>query len=125
MNYDNIPLENVVFRLLYEYTLVYRQHGNRIPPSTEKTNFTHDETRGCLFDMNGIKTDIIYSCHKPIICPNCVERIKHDKVSNEAIETAQKEIKKIRKALYYRITDFIRRHPLLSLLISAIIAIVS
>ncbi|MDH5547015.1 MAG: hypothetical protein OEZ43_15595 [Gammaproteobacteria bacterium] len=124
LNWSNIPLENVIYRLLYAYTLVFKRNGARIPLNQEQTNFTHDETRGCLFDMNGIKSDVVYSCHEPIICADCVERLRKEKVSNDAIEIIQKEIKKIRKPLYYRFIDFIKKHPIWSLIISALSAII-
>lgn len=120
---SNIPLENIIYRALYAYTLLYRRSGNRIPNTSETTNFTHDETRGCLFDMNGIKTDAIYSCHKPIICSDCVERLRRDKVSDETISRSQHEIRRIRKTLFYRIMDFVKAHPIWSLSISATTAI--
>jgi len=124
LRFSNIPLENVIYRLLYAYTLLYKRSGNRIPANAEHTNFTHDETRGCLFDMNGIKTDVVYSCHNPVICPDCIERLRREKVSDETIAQCQSEIRRIRKALFYRITDFIKQHPLWSLAISAATAII-
>lgn len=57
LDHYNIPLENVVYRLLYAYTLVFKRSGLKIPLDEEVTNFTHDETRGCLFDMNGNKIE--------------------------------------------------------------------
>lgn len=122
--FSNIPLENVIYRLFYAYTLLYKRSGNRIPPNREHTNHTHDETRGCLFDMNGIKTDLVYSCHKPVICSSCVEKLRQEKVSTNTIEKCQSEINKIQKDLFYRIADFIKHHPLWSLAISGITAIV-
>jgi len=123
LRYSNIPLENIIYRLLYAYTLLYKRSGNRIPKTDEHTNFTHDETRGCLFDMNGIKTDVIYSCHNPIICSDCVERLRREKISDETITKCQKEIGQIQKTLFYRITTFITQHPLWSLAISGMTAI--
>lgn len=120
----NIPIENIICRILYAYTLLFLRSGNKIPPNDEGTNFTHDETRGCLFDMNGIKWDIVYSCHQPIICPDCVERLKKEKISNEIISKTQKEIRKIKKPIFYRIMEFIKKHPIWSLLISALSAII-
>lgn len=121
---SNIPLENVVYRILYTYTLLYKRSGNRIPEAKEQTNFTHDDTRGCLFDMNGHKMDVVQSCHKPAICPDCVERLRREKVSNETIANCQKEIQKIQKDTFYRIGDFIKLHPLWSLAISGVTAII-
>jgi len=124
LEHFNLPIENAVFRGLYAYTFLYKRSGERIPPNEESTNFTHDETRGCLFDMNGKKTDIVYSLHEPIICPDCVERLRKEKVSNETISKAQKEIVKIKKPLFYRIISFVKKHPIWSMLISALTAII-
>ncbi len=120
----NIPLENIIYRILYAYTLLYKRSGNKIPTAGEHTNFAHDETRGCLFDMNGIKTDIVHSCHNPIICTNCIEKLKQEKVSNEVISKTQKDIAKIKKPLFYQIAEFVKKHPIWSLLISAVTAII-
>lgn len=124
LSHYNIPLENIIYRILYAYTLLYKRSGNKIPMTGEHTSFAHDETRGCLFDMNGIKTDIIHSCHKPIICQSCVEKLKNEKVSNEVISKVEKEIAKIKKPLFYQISDFVKRHPICSLLVSAVTAII-
>ncbi|MEZ0148626.1 MAG: hypothetical protein AB9Q22_00705 [Candidatus Reddybacter sp.] len=123
LNHSNIPLENLIFRLLYSGTLLFNRSNRRIPLNSESTNFTHDETRGCLFDMNGIKTDIIHSCASPIVCPDCCERMRKETVSNEMLSLVQKEIKKIKRPLFYRIAIFIKQHPIWSILISAISAV--
>jgi hypothetical protein len=120
----NIPLVNVIYRLLYAYTILYKRSGDRIPDFGEAPGFTHDETRGCLFDMNGIKVDLVASCHKPIICDECRERLRQERVSNEIIEKAQREILKIRSDRYYILLDFLKKHPIWSIVISSIYAII-
>ncbi len=119
LQFFNIPLENVIYRLLYGYTLYFRRNKNSIPTLNEKdTGFTHDETRGCLFDMNGIKTDIYHSCDSPIVCSECVEGLKQDRISNDIISIVQKEIKRIKKPLFYRALSFVKKRPIISLIIS-------
>lgn len=119
LQFSNIPFENAIYRALYAYTLYYKRNSNKIPLLNEKnTGFTHDETRGCLFDMNGTKTDIYHSCDSPIICQDCIEALKNDRISNEFISKIQKEIKRIKKPLYYRVLSFIKKRPILSLIIS-------
>lgn len=118
----NIPLENVIYRLLNAYTFAYKRNKNKIPEFHEMTDFTHDETRGCIFDMNGIKSDLIESCHKPIICSECKEKLRRDRVSNGDIESAEKDIKKIRKDLYFRILEKVKRYPILALALSSLFA---
>ncbi|QXI10156.1 hypothetical protein [Pseudomonas zeae] len=121
--WENIPLENAIFRVLYSYTLLYRRSGNKIPGFGAAPSFTHDETRGCLFDMNGIKSDLVESCNKPVVCGECVERLMNERISTQMIKIIQKEIRKIRKRLYYRAFDFVKAKPLTSLVISSIFAI--
>ncbi len=120
---SNIPLENLILRVLYAYSLLYLRNGNKIPEMYEIFGFTHDETRGCLYDMNGIKTEIVYSTDNPILCDECYESSKRDRVSLDILNNIRKEIKRIRKPGYYRIIEYIKRHPKTSLVISAALAI--
>ncbi len=119
----NIPLENVIYRILYAYTLLYRRAENRIPDLDEVTGYTHDETRGCLFDMNGIKTDLVASCHRPIVCDECQVNLSNERVSKSDINLSKKEINKIRKDLYYRILGGIKKHPVWTLVLSSFFAV--
>lgn len=124
LEHYNIPLENIVYRLLYAYTLLFRRAGNRIPDFDEAPDFTHDETRGCLFDMNGIKTDLVASCHNPQICDECQERLRQERVSRSDIENTHSDIKRIKKDLYFRIIGHIKKHPIAAIVISSVFALV-
>ena len=124
LRFHSIPLKNVALRVLYAASLVYRRYENRIPPAAERTNYAHDETRGCLFDMNASKLDIIYSCHAPRLCEYCVSQLKIARVSNEVIDSVQEEIRRIQKPLFNRMLDFVKSHPLWSILISLSTALV-
>ena len=73
--------------------------------------------------MNCIKTDIIYSLNEPIICSECMENLRQAQISNDTLSKVQKEIKKIKKPLFYRIIAFIKLHPIWSLIISGTTAI--
>ena len=121
--WQNVPLENAILRVLYAYTLLYRRSGNRIPGLGEAPSFTHDETRGCLFDMNGIKSDLVESCSKPVVCGECEERLRSERISDQTIKIVKKEIRKIRKHLYYRAFDFVKAKPLIALAISSVFAV--
>ncbi len=120
----NIPLENLALRVMYSSAFVYRRYGNRIPLMTEETNFAHDETRGCIFDMNGIKNNAIYSTNKPILCTSCEQALANARIPKNIIDSTQEEIKKIRKRLYFRIADFIKAYPIWTIIISSITAII-
>lgn len=124
MRAADIPIENAVLRLLYSAILVYKRFGNGIPLTGQNALFTHDDTRGCLFDMNGNKSDLVASCDNPIVCDDCASQLRGQLVPIEYIETVQKELKRIRKPLYFRLADWVRIHPIVALLISAVAAIV-
>lgn len=77
--------------------------------------------------MNGIKTDVVYSLNQPQLCHSCVETLQSIpkyKIEKEIIEKVQKELKSIKKGLYYRLTDFVKRRLILSIIISSIVAII-
>ncbi len=120
----NIPLENVILRLLYVYSLVHHRYNGEIPKTENYSNFTHDDTRGCIYDMNGLKDDIVFSCHKPIICSECVERMLNEKVSSTTINTTKIELSKIKKQLFYSLTDWIKLHPIMTIFISSFWALI-
>jgi len=124
---ENIPLENLLLLVLYLVALGYRHYGNKIPLMFELTQLGHDETRGCVFDMNGIKSDVIYSLNEPQLCHSCVERLTTKpkyKIEKDLIDKVQKELRKINKGQYYRISDFVKRRPILSILLSVLSAII-
>lgn len=120
---QDIPLKNGVLRLLYSAVMVYKRFGSGIPPTETNELFTHDETRGCIFDMNGYKSDLVASCDQPQICESCVQELARQKVPAEVINTVRKELARIRKPLYFRLTAGIRAHPLLALSISMLAAL--
>lgn len=120
---SNVPLENVVLKLLYTYSLIFWQHGAAIPKLSEVVNSFHEETRGCLFDFTAYKIDLTTSCDKPQICDACQERLRTHSVSNDIIESTNSEIRNIRKDYYYRILSFVKKHPVWALVISSAYAI--
>jgi hypothetical protein len=119
LRFKNIPLENIVLRLLYAYSFVYHRFNGEIPKTEDYSNFTHDETRGCIYDMNGLKDDIVFSCHRPIICSECTERMLKDQISLTTINTAKNELTNIKKQLFYLITEWIKVHPIITVFISS------
>jgi hypothetical protein len=123
MRMANIPVENAVLRLLYSAVLTYARFGNELPRTGDNEPYTHDETRGCLFDMNANKLDLVASCDRPSVCPDCVTALRAKTVPLELIANVQRELKRIRKPLYFRLLDWIRSHPLVALLVSAIAAL--
>lgn len=119
----DIPLENVILRILYSHTLIFRRSGNKIPPYPETPRYTHDETRGCIFDMNGIKRNIVASSHNPKLCDDCKQQLRKERVSNSIIDSIDDDLKKIQKDLYFRLLDYVKCYPVWTLVISSVFAL--
>ena len=86
--------------------------------------FLHDDTRNCLFDMCAIKEDIAIKHGMPSLCSSCIAKIESAAVDREFILLLNEEFKSFKKSLFYRIFDFVKERPILSIIITFISTIV-
>lgn len=116
----NIPLKNLVYRVLYSAALCH-QASKQTKKSMHdiKYGLVHHETKGCLFDMTGLKHDIIYSTVNPILCAKCRSHLEQFKISTNMLENLSKELPRIKKDVFHQLNDFIKRKPICSLLITS------
>jgi len=115
----NVPIENFLLRNLYAIGLLYHHQGRTLPASRIGIpKIIHDETRSCVFDMNGIRADIAYSCSGPTICNPCKVSLGEKALPQDVLKSVQRELRRIRRPLYFRMAEFVRRRPLLSLAIA-------
>jgi len=119
---EHIPIENFLLRSIYRHLIVYLRNKNEIPIQNN-SKFPHDDTRGCIFDMNGNEKDVVYSIDSPKICDKCIEEIKKDGIEDSCINQIKKEIPRIKKHFFYRISDFLRKKPIIYLLVLILSAI--
>lgn len=113
----NFTLEDFILRNLYELVVLFvAHHGKKL--SKDVYSWAHDETRGCLFDMNANKTDIVFSMHKPVLCNSCRTRLLAKQVDSKVIPTLDVELPKIRRALFFRIQMWVKKHPIWSLVLA-------
>lgn len=118
VRYSEFSIEQYILRNVYELAVLFSANRKLIP--TDYTTWAHDEVRGCLFDMNSSKTDIIFSMHRPTLCPACTSRVLSKQVPATLIPALHKELPRIQKPLFARMTDWVKQHPLLALLITAL-----
>lgn len=90
----------------------------------DETHFQHDDTRNCLFDMCGEKHDITLKYSMPSLCPSCIAEIKLSAVDKDFIPLLNKEFKLFKKSPFYRIIDFVKKRPILSIVITFISTII-
>lgn len=124
LNSHNIPLENIVLRMCYAYCLMYLSNGKRLGRDNSSGRYAHFDTRGCLFDMSWFVSEIIYSVNKPKLCSQCEAALQKEGLSHEILSTCNKEISRITKPLYFRISDAIKQHPVVALLVSLVAAFI-
>lgn len=117
----NISVENFIIKQLYEICAI--KCLIKDISSDDVYNFVHRDTRGCIFDMNGERTDILYNTETPIICDSCKDAFKRKQINTHTISTFEKELKQIKKPMILRIERSIKKYPLASVVISGLIAI--
>jgi hypothetical protein len=120
VQYDNFSVDTFIVRIGYELAVLFKAEG-RIPATGEAT-WTHDDIRGCLFDMCSSKGDIVFSLHRPCLCDTCRTRVLQKHVDVELLPLLDKELRRIHKTLFYRLTDWIKVHPILALALTTLLA---
>lgn len=121
---NNIPIENLLLRIVYASSIVYLCEKNIPTTKTMEIEFLHDDTRGCIYDMDGNKYDIIYSLDQPKLCNSCIEKLRKKKITEELIQSAINELKNIKKDPYWQIANFIKKRPLISISLTFIFGVI-
>jgi hypothetical protein len=119
---ENIPPEVFLMRNVYEMVAIYTEFGNKL--SSDAYTVHHEDTRGCLYDFNAIKTDVVVSTKKVGLCMECRARFLSKQLPMGFVEGFGKELKRIGKPLIYRVLDFVKEHPIVSLVISLVVSVV-
>ena len=117
VRYSEFTIEQYILRNAYELAVLFIANGKLIP--SEYTTWAHDEVRGCLFDMNANKPDIVFSLHRPILCQACKTRVSSKQAPAALIPTLEHELTRIQKTLYVRMAEWVKSHPVAALLITA------
>jgi hypothetical protein len=118
----HLPIENFLIRSMYGYA-IYHHVFKGVPANSDGT-WSHHATRGCIFDMNGLKDDIVYSLHQPRLCEQCLMRLRSAQVPPELAQRVQRELLRLKKGALYRLIDWANAHPGRALL-SGIVASVA
>lgn len=114
---EHYSVETFILRCIYALVLTYIECGRTLDMA-KALRLHHDEPRGCLYDFNQDKTQIVRSLHLPKLCAHCVARLGNSQIDRSFVPTLERELKRIRRARYYRIVDWARRHPISALLLT-------
>lgn len=115
-----ISLENVILKELYMYSL-YLMTGEY----DEKKVICHNDTRGCMYDMDGDLRDVAETFYNPSICRSCEEFLSQKGVPENEIQGVQQELAKLKPALFYRILCWVKEHPVWALFFTFLGSVIS
>lgn len=115
---NDLGLEQFIIQNIYYVTAIYFKYKGKIPLSD--TILTHQDIRGCLFDFNADKEDIVFSLGKVSICDACKSDFGSTFVPDNFVPILKRELKMIKKPCYFRIRDFIKRRPIFSLILAVL-----
>lgn len=118
----NISLENFILKNIFEMIVFVNTLGRL--DTKEVYDFVHQDTRGCLFDLNGDKVDVLHNTEHPIICDACKARINAKSVPDEFVKHLESELKCIRKPYICTVELFIKKYPLFSIAVTFLFGIV-
>jgi hypothetical protein len=116
-------IEHFILRCVYTILVAYIQCDQRLD-MPNAIGLSHDEVRGCLFDLNLNKTDVLYSLDPPRLCSSCKERVSERQLDADFLSRLDSEMGRIRKGLFYRASGWVKIHPLIALLITATFALI-
>lgn len=122
LRYDDISMENFILKQIYEICALNYLVDDL--STDEVYNYVHLDTKGCLFDMNGDRSDILRNTEKPIICPSCKSKFGKKQIDVRFISMLENEIKRLKKPLLQRVENFIKKYPLLSIITTTLITII-
>jgi hypothetical protein len=114
----NFRVEDFLLRNIYGFCVYFKAFQGKLPASIEDS-WSHHDTRGCLFDTNTQKYDILYSMHQPKLCEQCIVKLKQFQIDGEFPETVQGELLKMKMPLFYRGADWVKQHPIYSILLTS------
>lgn len=86
--------------------------------------YVHKDTRKCLYDMCGLKSDIALKYSEPKLCADCISKISSSAVDKDFISALEKEFNTFKKPLFDRIVEFVKKNPQLSIIITIVSTII-
>ena len=121
LQHYHIPIENFILKNIYAIVTLLHAYPNLPNTRDQIPDIIHEENRSCLFDMNGIKTDVIYFfTDKPSLCLQCEANLLQRQLPANFVSNLKHELGRMRKPLFNRICDFVKCHPIWSIVIAVI-----
>ena len=118
----NLQPEMFVLRNIYEIVCMWRELDGKAGATAY--TLPHQDVRGCLYDLNFDKTDLVRSTESVHLCPQCKARLMGKPLPLGFVDDVERELKGIKKPLVYKVLDFVKAHPVAAFVISSAWALV-
>jgi hypothetical protein len=118
---ENLQSDTFILRNIYEVVSMWHEFGGKLGIGGYAVH--HEDTRRCLFDFNADKRELVRSTERVCLCPQCKARLLGTAVPLGFVGRLEKELKRIKKPWGYRLFDFVKAHPFISLGISAAVSL--
>ena len=119
----DISIENFILVNIYKIVTIAIESGYQLD-KTDVISLFHSDTRRCLFDLNGDINTIKYNTERPIICSACYDRLNRKNIPIYFSKLLIKELSRINKNKIRSIELFIKKYPLLSIILTIILGII-
>ena len=115
-------IQNFIYRNVYQLVIGFLRFEGQLPSTTER-KLAHTPTRGCVFDWNGNREDILNSLDSPTLCAACREHVRLT-VVHHLLGRLMSELARIRKPVLMRAAGWIRnkvdKHPWLAIIVPVV-----
>jgi len=115
LNQKSISIENFILKQIYEICALSFLFDDIA--TDDVYHVVHKETRGCLFDLNGYRPDIIHNTENPKICNRCLTAFDDSLIDPDLLNKLQNELSRLKKPFIVTIELLIKKCPLLSVLL--------
>lgn len=119
--HEGISIENYIVRFLLAFSVIF-QISNRALP--EETNIIQNNSTGCLFDKCIYKPDVAKFFRNPHLSTNALAVLNTQNLPQNFVKNLQKEIKKLKISRYYNVSNWLKKNPLLAIIITYFIGFV-
>jgi len=115
---EDLSMYNYLLSMIYKFVIL-----KHIECDFTDITIHHPMHKHCLFAKCDDKEDIVQVLSAAGICTSCRGTIEKRPVFLGFFEAANKEIKHIKKPIFYKIKDWVERHPIVSLVIFCLTSI--
>jgi hypothetical protein len=120
--HDGIDTEMYIMRFIYAFVTIYSAFGNKLPESA--IEIMNKNSSGCLFDFCQYKPDVVKFFRNPHLSSGSMAFLETRTLPQFFIKKLSKEIKKLKIARYYTLIFWLKKNPILSIIVTFLLSFI-